>query len=276
MRLGSRCPADVLYSARSIIGSHHTVSPLTSMSTATALETGARVSGGGSPRRGELAILMQEVFTTAARLRANRQVAHDASSFRAQTKQLLAAADQDARRAGYDPAAVKLAIYAYVAFLDESVLNSGQPMFAAWPRQPLQEEIFGDHMAGQTFFTRLDELLGSGDSEDLADLLEVFLLCLLLGFKGRYGSGDDGGLRERISATRAKIHRIRGGARPIGPAADLPGDERPEVERDPWLRRLVLIAAGTALLAVVLFIVFRLSLGSMIADVEALTSRIRG
>jgi type VI secretion system protein ImpK len=247
-----------------------------SMTTATVLETGPRVVGGASPRRGELATLMQESFTTAARLRANRQVAQDAEAFRSQTKQLLAVADQEARQAGYDPATVKLAIYAFVAFLDESVLNSGQPMFAAWPRQPLQEEIFGDHMAGQTFFSRLDELLGQPDSEDLADLLEVFLLCLLLGFKGRYGSGDDGGLRERISATRAKIERIRGGAGPIAPAAGLPAEERAPTHRDRWLPRLAIIAAGTAVVVILLFFAFRLSLGSLITEIEALSTQIRG
>jgi type VI secretion system protein ImpK len=246
------------------------------MSTATIAETASRTGGEPSTRRGELAILMQEPFTAAARLRANRQVAQDANAFRAQTKQLLATADQEARQAGYDAAMVKLAIYAYVAFLDESILNSGQPMFVAWPRQPLQEEIFGDHMAGQTFFARLDELLGGGDSEDLADLLEVFLLCMLLGFKGRYGSGDDGGLRERISATRAKIDRIRGGASPLSPAAGLPPEERPVVHRDPWLSRMALTTGGIALTVLLLFFVFRISLGSMIAEIGVLAGRILG
>src|SRR5688572_10683297 len=80
------------------------------------------------PRRGLLALALQEALTAGARLRANRQVAADADAFRTQIKQLLGRADQEARQAGYDPADVKLAIYGYIAFLDESVLNSGQPM----------------------------------------------------------------------------------------------------------------------------------------------------
>ena len=82
------------------------------------------------------------------RLRANRQTAADADSFRAHLKQLLATADDQARRSGYDQGTVKRAIYAVTVFLDESVLNSSQPMFADWPRKPLQEEIFGGHMGG--------------------------------------------------------------------------------------------------------------------------------
>jgi type VI secretion system protein ImpK len=244
------------------------------MLTAPTLESPRQAVEPGSRRRGELAILLQEAFTAAARLRANRQVAQDADSFRLQVKQLLGAADQEARQAGYDPGYVKLAVYAYIAFLDESVLNSGQPMFAGWPRQPLQEEIFGDHMAGQTFFTRLDELLAGADSEDLADLLEVFLLCMLLGFRGRYGLGEDGGLRDRIAFTQAKIRRIRGGEGPIAPAAELPTGEAIPAARDRWLPRVAALAALSLVLAAALFATFRLSLGARVGEIQALASQL--
>ena len=49
--------------------------------------------------RGRLALALQEAFTVAVRLRANRQVAADADSFRAQIRHLLSAADRDARAA---------------------------------------------------------------------------------------------------------------------------------------------------------------------------------
>jgi type VI secretion system protein ImpK len=111
-----------------------------------------RVVAAGTANRGDLALALQEAFTVAVRLRAGRQVAADATSFRAHIKQLLGAADQRARAAGYDGDTVKLAVYAFIALLDESVLTSGQPMFAEWARQPLQEEVFGEHMAGENFF----------------------------------------------------------------------------------------------------------------------------
>src|SRR5690606_3296362 len=103
---------------------------------ATMLEQSPRTAAAEHARRGQLALALQEPFTVAIRLRANRQVAADADSFRAHIKQLLNAADREARRLGYDGEYVRLAVYAYIAFLDESVLNSEQPMFAAWPRQP--------------------------------------------------------------------------------------------------------------------------------------------
>ncbi len=220
------------------------------------------------PRRGALALALQEAFTAAVRLRANRQVATDSAAFRAHAKRLLAAADAAARQAGYDGADVKLAVYAYVAFLDESVLNSRQPMFADWPRQPLQEEVFGDHMAGETFFLYLRELLGRQDSSDLADLLEVFELCLLLGFRGRYAAGHSGEVDSLIAATDEKIRRIRGSDEPLSPAWMPPPGERAPVAHDPWLGRIAALAGGLALVALLLFVGFSLSLRGAVGTVR--------
>lgn len=222
------------------------------------------------PHRGELALSLQEAFTAAVRLRARRQRVADADTFRAQIKHLLAIASRDAAQAGYDPGAVKLAGYAYVAFLDESVLASGEPGLASWPRQSLQEELFGDHKAGETFFTYLDELLARQDSDEAADVLEVFLLCLLLGFRGRYAAGDRGALDAHVRTVREKVGRIRGGREPISPLWPLPADETAPAERDPWVGRLWRAAAGTAALAVLLFVVYTLSLGSWIGEIQAL------
>ena len=209
---------------------------------------------------------MQEAFTAAIRLRTGRQSATDPHTFRNQIKHLLNGAHQEARRLGYSSAHVGLAAYAVVAFLDESVLNSNQPMFAEWSRQPLQEEFFGDHMAGETFFRRLDELLAQQDSEDLADVLEVFQLCMLLGFRGRYVGGDRGALAGLISATDAKITRIRGARPTLSPRWKLPDEAPVQTARDPWLRRLGIFAFATLALALVLWAVFFFVLRSGISD----------
>lgn len=224
---------------------------------------------------GELALALQEAFTAAARLRSARQAAPDAASFRQRIKQLVAAADEEARRAGYAPEFVRLATYAYIAFLDESVLNSGLPIFAEWPRQPLQEEIFGEHMAGETFFRIMQELLARQDSPALADVLEVFLLCLLLGFKGKYSAGGEAGIHGLVAAAQEKILRIRGGRGELSPGWR-PPNEVIATPRDRWVRRLALIAIGTAVLALLLFLVFKISLHGGISDMLALVSRIAG
>src|SRR5213082_776163 len=157
-----------------------------------------------------LALIYQEVLTAIERLRANRQGVSDANAFRHHTREAIKTAASQALAAGYPAEDVKHATFAVVAFLDESVLNSRNPIFADWARQPLQEELFGTHIAGEVFFQNLQQLLGKSDSQDLADLLEVYYLCMLLGFRGKYSAGDRGGLNQIMNMTAEKIHRIRG------------------------------------------------------------------
>lgn len=235
----------------------------------------AGVGEGGRPV-GQLALSFQEAFTVTVRLRRGERVAADAETFRGQIKRILSTADRNARDAGYDGREVRLAVYAFVAFLDESILNSRQSMFSDWPRRPLQEEVFGDHRAGETFFENLRELLGRGDSRDLADLLEVYLLCLLLGFRGRFGSGESGELRSLVSQTREKIDRIRGEPGALSPSWEPPADEQVPDAKDPWARGLAWIAGGAAGLALVLFLLYFLLLGSGLGEVRTLAEGIVG
>lgn len=213
-------------------------------------------------RRGQLALVLQEVLTATVRLRANRQVANDAESFRNHIKQLLSGAQREARRLGYSSDDVALVLYAAVAFLDESVLNSPQPMFGSWPSRPLQEEIFGGHMGGEIFFQHLRQLLSRQDSEDLADVLEVFQLCILLGFQGRYGSADQGELRNFSTAAGEKIRRVRGSFGELSPAWALPGGETLPRAHDRWLPWLTVVALAAFIGVWLLFAWFRTTLDS--------------
>lgn len=220
-----------------------------------------------SPAPGTLALAFQEVLTVAVRLRANRQVAPDAASFRRHVMQLLATADRSARTAGYRPQDVKLAVYAVVALVDETVLDASQPMFADWSRQSLQEEVFGGHVAGETFFRHVAELTARQDSAELADLLEVYQQCMFLGFRGRYGTTDAGGLRAATASVGEKIHRIRGDHGPLSPSWQLPAGETVAPPADPWVPRLVRVVAGLAVVALLLFLLFRLNLNGRTDDV---------
>lgn len=224
-------------------------------------------------RRGRLALALQEILTATVRLRSGRQVAADADAFRLHAKHVLAAAEQEARTAGYASGDVKLALFAAVAFLDESVLNSGQPMFADWPRKPLQDELFGGHLAGEVFFQYLKQLLERDDSAELADLLEVFQLCLLLGFQGRYSMGGGGGeLHAFVQRTGEKIARIRGPVGELAPGWRPPTDAVAPVRRDPWVRRLAIAAGAIALLVVVLFGLYKVGLGGAADDLRAVAA----
>jgi type VI secretion system protein ImpK len=216
---------------------------------------------GASPRRGLLALTLQEAFTAVVRLRSNRQVAANVDAFRAQMKQVLAAAEQEARRVGYAGEDVRYALFALIAFIDESVLNSPQPMFADWGRRPLQEEVFGGHTGGELFFQYLQQLLGRQDSEDLADVLEVYQLCLLLGFKGRYSVTHGSELQVIAGHVAQKIERARGRPGELSPRWR-PSTVSLGAVRDRLVPKLAIGAGAAAALAGVLFLIFALVLGS--------------
>ncbi|MEP6692864.1 MAG: DotU family type IV/VI secretion system protein [Gemmatimonadaceae bacterium] len=218
-------------------------------------------------KRGELALALQEMLTAVVRLRGNQQVAADAESFRARARQVLAAAEQSARGAGYSGPEVRLALFALVAFLDESVLNSSQPMFADWARRPLQEELFGGHVAGEVFFENLRGLLEAPDAPDVADVLEVYELCLLLGFRGRYGASGASELQTIAGRIGAKIDRIRGPQGPFSPGWSPPAGETVTISRDPWLKRGIWAAVAAVLVAAILYVGYRASLSGGAASI---------
>jgi type VI secretion system protein ImpK len=222
------------------------------------------------PRRQEnLALIFQEVITAIERLRGSRQGVADAQSFRQHTQDALRAAATQAMAAAYAGEDVRLATFVTVAFLDESVLNSQNPIFADWLRKPLQEELFKTHLAGEKVFEHLDEILARPDSTDLADLLEVHYLCLLLGFRGKYRVGNQGELGQKMAVIAEKIRRIRGPAGQLSPVWALPQDNVREM-RDPWVKRLGIIAVSALVLMVLLFVVYKVSLGSGFSEVQAM------
>jgi type VI secretion system protein ImpK len=227
-------------------------------------------------RHENLALAFQEILTVSGRLRSGRQAVSDAASFRHHVLDGLKAADQQARSQGYNGEDIKLAVFAVVAFVDESVLNLRNPAFADWPRRPLQEELFGHHVAGEVFFQYLRDLLGRGDSQDLADILEVYQVCLLLGFAGRYSLSGRGEIKAIIDATAEKIRRIRGGTGGLSPCWQLPGADAPRAAgADPWVKRLAIASAACFVLALGLFLVFKVVLGSGISSLGDLVGTFR-
>ncbi|SRR5712691_6782471 len=233
----------------------------------------AREGEGGaerSRRRGLLALGLQEALTAIVRVRANRQNLTDATTFRNHIKQLLNGGHEEARRAGYESEDVKLAIYALVVFLDESILNSPNPALAGWSRKPLQEELFGEHMGGQVLFENLRALLARQDSEELADVLEVYQLCLLLGFQGRYAAAGQSEVQRWAAAAAEKMARIRGGTPGLAPGWAPPERESFPVLRDPWIRSIGFAALGLSFTAIVVWVILKVTLGSWVANLQSL------
>ena len=93
-------------------------------------------------------------------------------------------------------------------------------------------------------------------SQDLADVLEVYLLCLLLGFQGRYSATNRDELGLWTSRVREQVTRIRGGTPPLAPDWAIPTGEVLPRTRDPWLQRLIFAGAATLAVAIALYVIY--------------------
>jgi type VI secretion system protein ImpK len=219
-----------------------------------------------TPRTNSLGYSFQEVFTAILRIRSNRQQVQNSETFRGQIRRSLQSAMLEARNLGYSNETVQMAVFAAVGYLDETVLNLQSPSFADWARRPLQEELFGGHMAGELFFSNLRDLLNKQDSAEVADTLEVYCLCLELGYKGRYALGGGGELQSSLQQARQKIARIRGNASflPMSPAPDI----RTQTRQDPWSRRLGWSAAVMAVVVILTFVGLEVSLANGVSQVQ--------
>jgi type VI secretion system protein ImpK len=108
----------------------------------------------------------------------------DADVFRERIKQFLTAFERGATKLHASAEDVYACKYAFCATVDEAVLMSGFRAREAWQRLPLQLQFFGDQLAGEQFFEKLEELRRHGLPR--VQTMEVFHMCLLLGFQGRY------------------------------------------------------------------------------------------
>jgi type VI secretion system protein ImpK len=100
-------------------------------------------------------------------------------------RQFLASMERTAVRLGVPSEDIYASKYAYCAAVDEAILSSPGCTFRdSWERNPLQLSLFGDHLAGENFFTRLEQLRAQGAPR--LQSLEVCYFCLLLGFEGKY------------------------------------------------------------------------------------------
>jgi type VI secretion system protein ImpK len=157
-----------------------------------------------------LAFCYQEILTVAARLRSRKFAVGDSSVFRTQIRKALQQAESSGESLGYVQDDIRLASFAVIALLDETILNSSNPAFRDWAQKPLMLDLYGTLHAGETCFEYLSAILKRSENNVTIDLMEVFLLCLLLGFRGRYSSGSGEQLRFWRDPLVDKILRFRG------------------------------------------------------------------
>lgn len=103
--------------------------------------------------------------------------------------------ERRAERYKFNHKIVQVSKFALAAFVDETVLTNNFPLRNEWEKNPLQLEYFGEQLAGNKFFDKLDAMLKQ--IETTVDAVEIYYFCMLLGFKGRYAVYE----QEKLLAT---------------------------------------------------------------------------
>jgi type VI secretion system protein ImpK len=182
---------------------------------------------------------------------------HSATEFNRRVDTFLAQFERHATNFGKPMSAIQDCKYAFCALLDEIVLNADFEIRDEWERNPLQLRLFGEHLAGEGFFDRLENL--RLEPQKHIETLEVFYTCLLLGFQGKYlleGEDKLGYLTARIGQ---EITSIRGGKPDFAP------HWKPAFRFQEFVRHelpLWVFYALLALVAVIVFLAFTFLLGS--------------
>ena len=173
----------------------------------------------------------------------NRYTPADADSFRTRVRDFLQSVDRGGKRIEAPNEDVYLAKYAWCALMDEMVLAGRGPLAESWQRNPLQLELFGEQLAGDAFFDKLEALRAQGAPK--LQVLEVFHMCLLMGFQGKYlieGTEKLGYLTARVGDEIASHKGKRAAFAPHG----YPGDRishRLRTEAPLWVMGSVLALA---------------------------------
>lgn len=200
-----------------------------------------------------LADLCAECFMLILHLRANRELG-DPEVLRQRIKELLNQLERKVHGVNIDVAKLQQARYALVALIDETIFSSQWSRRTAWMSKPLHVEFYGAGNAGDEFFMRLHELRQRAQVH--AEIIEVFYLCLVLGFKGRYFREPER-LRLLIEDTYTEWRRVSGN-HTKGEALS-PNAKRYEGITATVAKQVPLwvVGAGTAAAGVVVFLIFK-------------------
>lgn len=169
------------------------------------------------------------------------------AEFNQRIDQYLATFDRVCKTFNKPIEAVLDAKYAFCALLDEIVLSSGVSIRDEWERAPLQLRLFGEHLAGEGFFDKLDQLRQNPSVN--IEQLEIFYACLLLGFQGKYLLEGTEKLNYLIAKLGQEITAVRGPSKGFAPNWKIPikFNEYVRHELPLWLYYALLSVIGIAL-----------------------------
>jgi len=147
--------------------------------------------------KNDLVTFAGPIFDLILRLKAG--IVAPSNDLRPKVAAMLDDFEKRAERYRFNHKIVQVSKFALAAFVDETVLMNNFPMRDQCEKSALQLELFGEQLAGNKFFEKLDAMLGQIDVTK--DAIEVYYVCMLLGFKGKYAVYEQEKLLETMQRT---------------------------------------------------------------------------
>lgn len=158
--------------------------------------------------KNDLVAFAGSIFDLVLRLKAG--IVQPSNDLRPKVASMLVDFEKRAERYRYNPKVTQVAKFGLAAFVDETVLTNNFPLRQEWERNPLQLEYFGEQLAGEKFFDKLEAMMNQ--IEVTQDAVEVYYICMLLGFKGKYAIYEKDKLlaiMQKTANALVKVGKIR-------------------------------------------------------------------
>ncbi|HEY2867391.1 MAG TPA: type IVB secretion system protein IcmH/DotU [Pyrinomonadaceae bacterium] len=144
------------------------------------------------------------IFDLILRLKAG--IVAPSNDLRPKCKGMLDDFERRAERYRFNHKIVQVSKFALAAFVDETVLLNNFPNREQWEKSALQLELFGEQLAGNKYFEKLESMLSQ--IEVTQDAVEIYYVCMLLGFKGRYAVYEQEKLLEIMQQTANALVKV--------------------------------------------------------------------
>ncbi len=196
------------------------------------------------------------IFDLILRLKAG--IVQPSNDLRPKIAKMLEEFEKRAERYRFNHKIIRISKFALASFVDETVLTNNFPLKDEWEKYPLQLEYFKEQLAGNKFFEKLEAMLKQ--LKVTADAVEIYYVCMLLGFKGRYAVYEQEKLLSTMQTT-AKALVKAGKIVPTELSPNWLANDQPEPPKKRGMPAWAKISAfaGLAIAIIVYLVMFLLS-----------------
>ncbi|CAN5300723.1 hypothetical protein BH20ACI1_BH20ACI1_08560 [soil metagenome] len=213
--------------------------------------------------KNDLVAFAGPVFDLILRLKAG--IVAPSNELRPQIAAMLMDFEKRAERYRFNHKIIQVSKFALASFVDETVLTNNFPLRDEWEKYPLQLEYFGEQLAGNKFFDKLNAMIKQ--IEQTADAVEIYYVCMLLGFKGRYGVYEQEKLLAIMQSTANALVKI-GKIKPVELSPNWLANDQPKPPEQRGMPVWAKISAFSGLgLALIIYLTMFIMSSKILDDV---------